>query len=238
MNKIQKIILFIMCFTSLNFYQKIYAKELEVTRDEEVETKNKEPKKGNPNGEENQADLKETLIIDDKSKNINSSITNSSNLPKLPLQTEPTKKSDSKITLKSSIDDKGNKVIPKEKIQFLPIETKNGIKFNIIIDYTASTKNVKFLTEGTESDMLNVISQKEKIELQRKQDEEKARAEEQKLREIEIQEEEKNQKNKAEKSTKKKVAIAILGAVLILIGVGFVVLKKFFFKNKKGTMEG
>lgn len=189
--------------------------------------------------------LKDSKVIDKDSK-INSSITNGSNLPKLPLDLEPTKKTDSKINLKSSVDENGNKVVPKEKIQFLPVETKNGIKFNIIIDYTKSSKNVKFLTESTETDMLNVISQKEKIEAEKKKLEEQE-AVDRKQKEQEVADK-KVQEEKSKKEREKNLIFIIIKIIIvsiILIILGFFGKKYGFLKsiikskmNKNKLSEG
>lgn len=178
--------------------------------------------------------LKDSKVIDKDSK-INSSITNGSNLPKLPLDLEPTKKTDSKINLKSSVDENGNKVVPKEKIQFLPVETKNGIKFNIIIDYTKSSKNVKFLTESTETDMLNVISQKEKIEAEKKKLEEQEavdrKQKEQEVADKKVQEE----KSKKEREKNLIFIIKIIIVSIILIILGF--FGKKYYPNIKSIIK-
>lgn len=169
--------------------------------------------------------LKDSKVIDKDSK-INSTITNGSNLPKLPLDLEPTKKTDSKINLKSSVDENGNKVVPKEKIQFLPVETKNGIKFNIIIDYTKSSKNVKFLTESTETDMLNVISQKEKIEAEKKKQEEQE-ATDRKQKEQEVADK-KVQEEKSKKEKEKNLIFIIIKIIIVSI---ILIILGFFWKK-------
>lgn len=251
--KIKKIFLLLLTFFIFS-NTKINALEMELDEVKPVITEDKKSENKlveKPIVEEKKEDkrtsldfVKDSKVIDEKNENINSTITNGSNLPKLPLNLEPTKKTDSTISLKSSVDENGNKVVPKEKIQFLPIETKNGIKFNIIIDYTKSNKNVKFLTESTETDMLNIISQKEKIELEKKkQEEEKIKEEKEKEREAEdkklLEEKTKKEKSKSKKIT--IIKLIIISIVLVVLGiVGKVFYPKFKDKisNKNRFSEG
>lgn len=213
-------------------------KTTELKMEEEKEKENL--RKENSNFLEHNVLGKET----DKSTNL----TTGSNLPSLPGSLEPTKKSDSTIKLKSSLDENGNRVIPKEILQFLTVESKNGVKFHVLIDYSKIDKNVKFLTESTESDMLNIISQKEKIEAEKKKKEELEKQEKEKQNELEKQQKKAAEENvKKEKEIKnkkmqKKLLLILIIISLIIISViifkKFKIIKEFIIKRWKKNPEG
>lgn len=246
MKKNRKILIFLLIYsiflgtnTKSNslFAKEIELEELDKEQDKSIEDELEEENKQklqfeNLSETEREEQLKNSkqMDLEKTNKKINSTnITSSSNLPKIPMQLEPTKKSDSKIKLKSSVDENGDPIIPKEKIQYLPIETKNKLKFNIIIDYTKSDKNVKFLTEGSESDMLNVISQKEKQEKLKKQ-KQKEKDEQLKQEKDEQEQQKKQRQETLQKQKQNKNKILIIAAAisfLVILAIGSL----FYFKK-------
>lgn len=140
--KKKKIKMFLIAFLSLIFLQNsVYAhgksynsgKEVEL---EEIETDKEETKKNEEKAEEKQKEEQK-----DEKK-------------------EKSKNTNSKATIKENVSSE-NKVYNGDKRhenrQFLTFTTKNGKEYHLIIDYTQNSEQVKFLSEISEAELLDII---------------------------------------------------------------------------------
>lgn len=134
------------------------------------------------------------------------------------------------------IDDYGTKEEDKSGKQFLTFTTKNGNYFYMIVDRDDSgNETVHFLNMVDESDLLALMDDDEKKELgvetdQEKEEKEKKEAEEKEKKAAE-------QKKKAAAAKKKKQKKSPIGALVLLLllgfgGIGIYAYKKFGNKDK------
>lgn len=132
--KKKKIKMFLIAFLSLIFLQNsVYAHGKSYNSGKEVEL------------EEIETDKEETKKNEEKAKEE---------------QKEKSKNTNSKATIKENVSSE-NKVYNGDKRhenrQFLTFTTKNGKEYHLIIDYTQNSEQVKFLSEISEAELLDII---------------------------------------------------------------------------------
>ncbi|MGF0039153.1 CD1107 family mobile element protein [Peptoniphilaceae bacterium SGI.131] len=136
--------------------------------------------------------------------------------------------------------DSGNLTVVPEKRQFITFVTKEKEVFYLVIDYSGSTRNVKFLREVTNKDMAKLLTNEEIAEINKETEEKetiKSGLETEKnidnINSKKIEKENSNENNLAK-------ILKDYGHIIIALGIGllyFVYTKNKKNKNKKSQKQ-